>query len=441
MSRIVVVGCGHVGLVFAAGFARLGHAVTGIDRDATLVDELNRGVVRIHEPGLTQLVQDGIAAGTLGFCNGYRDVADAEFVFLAVDTPPTTGGAADLRSIRSAIRSIAGALDGGDPVIVNKCTSPIGTGETIEGIFEEELAAKAKRPRIVANPEFLQQGRAVADFVHPDRIVVGARDPEDARAVAALYEPIDVQAERRIPVIVTDLRTAEMVKYVANAFLATRISFVNEIARLCDGLGVDVEDVVRGVENDARIGNAFFRPGIGFGGSCLPKDVMALRYMGETLGVQTPMLTAVLDVNKTQRTMIVRRLRTALGGRIDRKRIAVWGVAFKGGTEDVRESPAVELIELLLNEGAKVVSYDPSGAPAAPARVKATMVDDAVDAVRGADALVVASDWPDFGDVPLGELRAAMIGNVIVDGRNVLDQASAEREGFVYQGVGRGRPT
>ena len=433
-SRIAVIGCGHVGLVFAAGLAELGHRVIGVDRDETLVSRLGAGQVHIHEPALPELVNRGLARGTLSFTTRYEAaVPNADFIFLAVDTPPTVGGAADLRNMRAAMRSIAVSLNGKAPLIVNKSTSPIGTGESIEALLQDALGTRQKHPRIVANPEFLRQSRAVQDFFHPDRIVIGARFPADATAVAELYG--DLGGE----LIITDLRTAEMIKYVANSFLATRISFINEVARLCEELGVDVDQVIEGVAPDPRIGAHFFQPGIGFGGSCLPKDVSALRYMGETLGVATPVLSAVLEVNKIQRTTALRKLRAALGGRLDNKTIAVWGVTFKGGTEDVRESPALELISLLMNEGADVRAYDPSFAPAAPDRIRETLRATAIEAAANADALAILTDWDEFRDVDLAPVRAAMRGDVLFDGRNLLTRASAESAGFSYIAVGRGR--
>src|SRR4051794_18507745 len=317
--QVSVIGCGHVGLVMAAGLADLGHDVVGIDIDLALIERLNRGEVDLLEPDLPEVVRRGLDSGRLRFTTAYEDgIPKAELIVLAVDTPQTLGGAADLRNLRAATRSIAANLNGTSPIIVNKSTSPIGTGETIESLVSAVLAEHGRTPRIVANPEFLRQGHAMWDFFHPDRIVVGARSRDDALIVAELYAGLGA------PTIVTDLRTAEMIKYVANSFLATRISFINEIARLCDEIGSSVDQVVQGVAYDPRIGSSFFHPGIGFGGSCLPKDVAALRYIGETFGVATPVLSAVQEVNLKQRTNAVRRLRARLGT-LENKVIAVWG--------------------------------------------------------------------------------------------------------------------
>jgi UDPglucose 6-dehydrogenase len=433
-SRVAVVGCGHVGLVMAAGLAELGHQVIGIDRSEALVAGLCSGEVTIRERGLPELVRDNLANGRLTFTTSYdHAIPHAEFVFLAVDTPSTLVGAANLRNLRSATRSIAEALNGSMPIIINKSTSPIGTGETIESLLEEALRGRSVAPRIVSNPEFLQQGQAVDDFFNPDRIVIGARAQADAEAVAALYEKLP--GER----ILTDLRTAEMIKYVANSFLATRVSFINEIARLSEAIGVDIDQVVAGIASDPRIGSHFFRAGIGYGGSCLPKDVAALRYVGEVMGVATPMLSAVQEINDAQRLSAVRRLRARLGS-LEGKVIAVWGLTFKGGTEDTRDSPAADVVHLLQNEGAIVRAYDPGVVEypdGAGEALRPLLCPTALDAAHGADALAILSDWREFATIPLDQVRAAMRGRVIFDGRNVLSRDEAEAEDFAYIGVGR----
>lgn len=433
--RIAIVGCGHVGLVMASGFAHLGHRVIGVDRDPELVAELGRGILRVQEDGLPQLMADGVAAGRLRFTTSYEEaIPEVEFIFLAVDTPQTLGGASDLRNLRAAAHSVATSLNGYAPIVVNKSTSPIGTGDMLETILWRETRDGHKPPTIVANPEFLQQGRAVRDFFAPTRIVVGAGSPEDARRVADLYQGLPGE------VVLTSRRTAEMIKYVANTFLATRISFINEVAQLCEAMGVDVDEVVAGVAQDARIGSHFFRPGIGYGGSCLPKDTAALRFMGEATGVPTPFLAAVQQVNEQARTRTVRRLREALGT-LERKRIAVWGLTFKGDTEDTRQSPATEVVQLLVNEGAEVVAYDPSQPTQSmlPPRLHIELAATALDAVEDADALAILSDWREFVSVPLGEVVARMRGDLVLDGRNMLDPDDARHVGFRYLGVGRGR--
>jgi UDPglucose 6-dehydrogenase len=430
-ANVAVIGCGHVGLVQAAGMAELGHRVTGVDLNESLVGRLSGADIHIHEPGLADLVAGGLKSGRLSFTTSYdAAVPDADFIFLAVDTPSTMGGAADLRNIRAATRSIASSLNGKNPVVVNKSTSPIGTGETIGSILRSALLDANRTPRIVSNPEFLRQGRAVHDFFNPDRIVIGGRTIEDTRAVAELYSRLSG------PLILTDLRTAEMIKYVANSFLATRVSFINEIARLCEYLNVEIDEVVSGLGLDPRIGPHFLNPGIGFGGSCLPKDVAALRYMGEVFGVSTPILSAVQGVNVAQRTSAVRRLRARMGT-LEDKVIGVWGVTFKGETEDARESPAVDVINLLQNEGATVRAFDPAAPTSAPEHVQRTFASSALEAARGADALAVLTDWPEFCHVPLVQVKSVMRGSVLFDGRNLLSRAEAERVGFAYIAVGR----
>jgi UDPglucose 6-dehydrogenase len=433
-QRITVIGCGHVGLIVSVGLAELGHDVVGLDVSDDLVARLRRAEPQIEEPALGRYLQKGISSGRLTFTSRYEEaIPDAGFIFIAVDTPQTLAGAADLRNIRAAMRSVVENLNGTSPVIVNKSTSPIGTGETIENLVSEALSSGGRLPRIVSNPEFLQQGQALEDFFTPNRIVVGSRSSEDAERVADLYAPL------RAPVLLTDLRTAEMIKYVANSFLATRISFINEVARLCEELGIDIDPVVAGISKDERIGSHFFRPGIGFGGSCLPKDVAALRYIGDTLGVATPVLSAVQQVNANQRTSAVRRLRARLGS-LEGKRIGVWGLTFKGGTEDTRDSPAMDVVSLLVNEGAIVHAYDPSVSAdpgQAPAWLQPLIGATALDVADDADALAILTDWPEFASLPLKTVRARMRGSVLFDGRNVLTKDAAEAGGFAYHGVGR----
>jgi UDPglucose 6-dehydrogenase len=432
---IAVIGCGHVGLVMAAGFAHLGHTVVGLDRDADLLAELERGALRIKEDGLPQLVAEGVAAGRLRFTTSYDDaIPHAEFIFLAVDTPQTPSGASDVRNLRAAASSVAGCLNGYAPIIVNKSTSPIGTGDMLETLLWRETPEGHTRPTVVANPEFLQQGRAVRDFFEPSRIVVGATSEEDARRVAELYAGLPSE------IVLTGRRTAEMIKYVANTFLATRISFINEIAQLCEAMGVDVDEVVAGVAQDERVGGHFFRPGIGYGGSCLPKDTAALRFLGEAMGVPMPFLTAVQQVNESARMRSIRRLREALGS-VERARVAVWGLTFKGDTEDTRQSPALEVVQLLVHDGAEVIAYDPSRPTVAalPPRLPIGLAPTALDAVDGADALAILTDWGEFATVPLADVATRMRGRVVLDGRNMLDPDEVLRAGLRYLGVGRGR--
>jgi UDPglucose 6-dehydrogenase len=433
--RVTVVGCGHVGAVMAACLAELGHCVRGVDVDASLVARLQAGSAPFIEAGLDDLLARHALLGNLSFTTAYDDALNgAEFVFLCVNTPATTTGAADLRFVRRAVAQIAGALMeyADQPLIVNKSTSPIGTGNTIEAIFDGMFPPDQARPAIVANPEFLREGNGVKDFFHPDRIVIGAHRQEDARRVASLYAGLDV------PVIITDLRSAELIKYVSNGFLATKVSFVNEIAKLCESLGVDVDGVLEGVSLDPRIGNLFMSPGVGYGGSCLPKDVDALCHSGDSVGLTMRVLSAVQDVNIGQRKHVVNSIRRAVG-RLEGTRIAAWGVTFKAGSEDLRESPAIDIINLLRNEGARVRVYDPSlQAGIAPSFADETC-ESAMAAAAGAHCVAILTDWPEFAEVDLGDLATSMLGRVVYDARNLLHRELVEAAGLEYYGIGRPR--
>ncbi len=428
--RIAVVGCGHVGLVTAAGLAHLGHRVCGVDINANLVGQLNAGSHPFFERGLTELLEEGVEAGRLGFSTDYAQaVPGADFVFLTVNTPTLPSGAVDMSRVRAATHSIKAHIGADRPIIVNKSTSPVGTGETIASIVRDGLAADGGELRIVANPEFMREGQAVEDFLHPDRIVIGASSLEDAHAVADLYGDLG-------PILITDLRSAELIKYVANSYLATRISFANEVARLSEALDTDVDVVLRGAGMDSRIGTTYFSAGLGYGGSCLPKDVAALRFIGELNGVSTPLLTAVDTVNRSRPVEIMRRLMSELGD-IAGKRIGVWGVTFKGDTEDTRDSPALTVIGALLNADARVSIFDPSGPSDVPPSVAAAMVPSAIDAARDVEALLVLTDWAEFAEVPLDDLARAMDGRLLIDGRNHLDSEAVRAAGLVYTGMGR----
>jgi UDPglucose 6-dehydrogenase len=432
-STVCVVGCGHVGVVTAACLAELGHRVAGVDIDAGRVARLRTGAAPFLEPGLDGLLAGNLAAGRLGFTTDYDEGLDgAEFVVLCVSTPSTPTGAADLRHVRRAAERIgaAVAVSGARPVIVNKSTAPIGTGETLDALLTRWIPERARRPVVVANPEFLREGTAVRDFFRPDRIVVGSDSAADAARVAELYAGVDA------PVICTDLRTAEMIKYVSNAFLATRVSFVNEVARLCESLHVDLDTMLHGVTLDPRVGAAFFQPGIGYGGSCLPKDVAALLHTGDTAGVTMRVLTAVQEANVAQRRHAVNSLRRALG-RLDGLTIAAWGATFKGGADDLRESPALDVIALLRNEGARVRLHDPSVPAGSTLDLADVACGSAVDAARDADAVAVLADWPEFRAVDLRAVRAVMAGDLLYDGRNLLRRPDVEAAGLTYLGVGR----
>ena len=427
--RICVIGTGYVGLVYAVCMAELGHDVIAIDVDAAKIDLLATGKSPIYEPGLDALLRQNLDSGRLRFTTEYA-VAEAEFIFLAVSTPSTHEGAADLRHVRAAVRSIAENVQGGHPIIINKSTSPVGTGDTLDYLLSARNGG-GEFP-IVANPEFLREGCAVEDFFHPDRIVLGARDEQAAQAVAELYAPLNA------PIIVTDVKTAEMIKYASNAFLATKISFINEIASICEGVGANVTDVARAMGMDDRIGAKFLEPGLGFGGSCLPKDVRALSYLATVYGAHPQMLSAVLQINADQRRRVIRMLRDALGS-LEGRVVTLLGLAFKPGTDDTREAPSVDLARLLMNEGARVHAYDPFAmAPFAVMFPDVVMYKDPLAASKDSDAVVVVTEWDEFRNIDLAALNAVMSTPLIADCRNALDRVAVQEAGFACFGVGFG---
>lgn len=428
MAHLAVIGCGYVGTVSAACFARLGHRVDCIDVDHDRIRLLESGRSPIHEPGLESLLREGIRGGRLRFMAGYPDRIEAEFAFIAVNTPGSQEGPADLRAVRDAVASVASRLHPGS-IIVNKSTVPIGTGDLVEGMA---LRSGNGHISVVSNPEFLREGSAVHDFLHPDRIVLGSNDPVAIERVAALYAKLSPRVQR------TDIRTAEMIKYASNAFLATKISFINEMAAICEALGADVEEVARGMGMDDRIGPKFLRAGIGWGGSCFPKDVRALAHMAAVHGTNPQLLRSVIDINKDQRLRVVRKLRSALDG-LEGRRIVILGAAFKPDTDDIRNSPALELAQLLRLEGAHVAVYDPV-VPADRIRLEAPDIEVAVTpeaGARDAHAIVIATDWPQFHDLPLEALGRSMARRVLFDARNFFAPAAVREAGFAYLCMGR----
>ena len=428
MTRIAVVGCGYVGGVSAACFAELGHQVDCIDVNADRIASYRRGQSPIYEPGLDDLLARGIASGRLSFHDRYPDRIDAEIVFIAVNTPGSQEGAADLRAVRDAVSSVAPRLAPGS-IIVNKSTVPIGTGDLVEG-----MARRATDTPIfvVSNPEFLREGSAVPDFMRPDRIVLGSNEPEAIERVARLYASLEATVVR------VDIRTAEMIKYASNAFLATKISFINEMAAICEVLGADVSDVAFGMGLDDRIGGRFLSAGLGWGGSCFPKDVRALAHMASVHGTHPQLLRSVIDINNGQRFRMVSRLRGILGG-IEGKRIFILGAAFKAQTDDIRNSPALELANLLALEGAEVVLTDPvvSADRVAAEGILSEFVGDIPAGARGAHAIVLATDWPEFLSFDYSQVAPSMESLVFFDGRNAMDSGALSAAGFKYLCVGR----
>jgi UDPglucose 6-dehydrogenase len=415
-------------------FAELGNRVICLDINEEKVVRLRRGEIPIYEPGLEELVQRNVAAGRLRFTTSYAEaVPGADFCFIAVNTPSGAEGEADLGQVRSAAASLAAHLRDGT-IIVNKSTVPIGTADRVDHIIERHLPPEKRGLRfgVVSNPEFLREGSAVTDFLHSDRVVLGATRHEDAEEVAQLYRPL------KCPVLITDPRTAEMIKYASNAFLATKISFINEVASICERLGADVRVVAEGMGRDPRIGRAFLDAGLGWGGSCFPKDVKALAHMAAVSGCHPQLLRTVIEINKDQRLKVIRRLRDTLGS-LEGQTVALLGLAFKANTDDLREAPALEIAHLLLAEGAIVRAYDPVAMPNATHLLpEATFATDAYDAVSGADAAVVVTDWNEFKQLDLARLRERMTRPVLIDGRNVYEPAVARGAGFLYYAVGRG---
>ncbi|HET8631758.1 MAG TPA: UDP-glucose/GDP-mannose dehydrogenase family protein [Thermomicrobiales bacterium] len=431
MAGIAVIGAGYVGLVTGAVFAEQGHRVVGVDIDAARVARLAAGECPIFEPGLPELLARGRAAGRLAFTTDYaRAVPAADFVFICVDTPPGPTGGANMSRVRAAARGIGRHLaPGRRTIVVNKSTMPIGSGDLVGALVGEEAPAGADFA-VVANPEFLREGTAVGDMLHPDRVVLGSGDLAARDAVAALYHHTGA------PTIETDLRTAEMIKYASNAFLAARLSFINEVAHICEGLGADVRQVAAGMGLDRRIGPHYLAAGVGFGGSCLPKDVQALEYMAAEADCHPQLLRAVLEINRDARRAFVRKLDRALGG-LEGAEVAVWGLAFKPDTDDLREAPALEIIGDLQTRGARVRAYDPAAMAGAWALLPGvTFCADPYEAAAGADAVALVTGWDEFKRLDLARVRAGMRRPVLVDGCNLYDPHDLAALGFAHRGVG-----
>jgi UDPglucose 6-dehydrogenase len=423
---------GYVGLTTAACLADLGNDVIGVDIDVARVNMLRRNKVPIYEPGLEELIARSARGGRLSYTTDLTEaIADAEFVFLAVGTPPDSRGGADLTALKAAVRGIGASLVD-NLVIINKSTVPIGTGDLVSEIVAASRPSEAIEFSVVSNPEFLREGSAVNDFMHPDRVVLGGHDRRAAERVAELYRPLEC------PVLITDLYTAEMIKYASNAFLATKISFINEIARICEKLDADVSVVAEGMGMDARIGAAFLDAGIGFGGSCFPKDVRALARMAQEMGYHPELLHTVMDINRDMRKLVVDRLEELLGG-LRGQRIGILGLSYKPNTDDLREAPALDIIESLLKKGAQVTVYDPVAMPKAKQVLNGAVVcaRDAYGAARKADAVALVTEWNQFRSLDLKRLKQGMRRPVVVDGRNIWDPARMRDLGFVYRGIGR----
>ncbi len=421
-ADIVVIGTGYVGITTAACLAHLGHRVIGADIDPRRVEHLSNGVIPIVEDGLEELVKEGLANGNLRFTtDSAAAAASCEFAYLCVPTPQGADGSADLSHIEDVARVIGPVLPS-ESIVVNKSTVPVGSTRVVERVLGRSDVF------VVSNPEFLREGSAVHDFLHPDRIVIGSDDQSAAIRVASLYLGI------ASPPIVTDPASAETIKYASNAFLATKVSFVNAIAAVCEAVGADVNDVVLGMGYDPRIGHQFLRPGPGWGGSCLPKDTRALVRIAEDSGYDFDLLKGVITVNEQQLERVVSKVSEAVGGSVSGRKVAAWGLAFKARTDDLRDSPALEVIRRLTARGATVRAYD----PAVNSSIEGLEVcADPYAACEGADVLVVLTEWDEFRWLDLDKVAAVMANPAIVDSRNVLDRSAAARRGFNYQGIGR----
>ncbi|POR40301.1 UDP-glucose/GDP-mannose dehydrogenase family protein [Methylobacterium sp. V23] len=432
--RIAMVGSGYVGLVSGTCFADFGHSVVCIDKDPAKIDALNAGRIPIFEPGLETLVADNVRQGRLTFTTEFKDaVAQADAVFIAVGTPSRRGdGFADLSYVYAAAREIAQSLSG-YTVVVTKSTVPVGTGDEVERILRE--TASDAEVAVVSNPEFLREGAAIADFKRPDRIVIGAEDERAAEVMREVYRPLYLNAA---PILVTGRRTAELTKYAANAFLATKITFINEIADLCEQVGANVQEVARGIGLDNRIGSKFLHAGPGYGGSCFPKDTLALVKTAQDAGTPVRLVETVVAVNDQRKRAMARKVIQACGGSVRGKTIAILGLTFKPNTDDMRDAPALSIITGLQDGGATIRAYDPEGMAAArPLLSDVTYASDAYDCAQGADALVVVTEWNAFRALDFSRLRDAMRAPVLIDLRNVYSQEVVKRHGFKYVSIGR----
>jgi UDPglucose 6-dehydrogenase len=430
-----MIGTGYVGLVSGACFADFGHVVCCVDKDSGKIDGLNAGRMPIWEPGLEALVSANKERGRLTFTTDLSSAVEhAEAVFIAVGTPARRGdGHADLTFVFDAVRELATVMRPGT-VVVTKSTVPVGTGDEIERILREEGVSDVS---VASNPEFLREGAAIADFKHPDRIVVGAEDDRAREVLREIYRPLFLN---RAPILFTGRRTAELTKYAANAFLAVKISFINEIADLCEAVDADVQEVARGIGLDNRIGPKFLHAGPGYGGSCFPKDTLALLQTADKAGIDQRIVRTTVEVNDDRKASMVDRVSRAVGGDVKGKRVGILGLAFKPNTDDMRDAPSIPLIKALVERGAKVSAFDPVARHQAERVLSGIeFADDAYSAAAGADAVVIVTEWDEFRALDLRKIAASLRGKVLVDLRNVYDRGEAEEAGLAFFGVGRGR--
>lgn len=431
MKQICVIGVGYVGLVTAACFADLGNRVIALDINEDKINGLKNGIMPIYEPGLKELVDRNALSKRLTFTTSYPEALQGtEFAFIAVGTPSGVDGEADLRYVAASASAIAEHMQ--EPLIViNKSTVPVGTGDWVADIIRNHQP-KPIPFAVVSCPEFLREGSAISDFMQPHRTVLGSLDAEAAEKVAQLHLPL------RAPIMITDLRTAEMIKYASNAFLATKISFINEIANICEALGADVKEVAAGMGYDKRIGASFLEAGLGYGGSCFPKDVKALAYMAAEKGRHPQLLNAVMEINNDRRPMLVNHLKEMLGD-LKGKTIGLLGLSFKPNTDDMRDAPSITISDLLLAGGAKVKAYDPVAMEIAkPLLPNVILCTDPYELAEGCDALVIVTEWNEFKQLDLSVIKNLMKQPVIMDGRNIYEPEKVIKMGFRYRGLGRG---
>jgi UDPglucose 6-dehydrogenase len=430
--RIAVVGTGYVGLVAGACFAESGNDVVCVDNNQAKVRLLRRGKVPIYEPGLEELVRRNRAEKRLTFTTTLaKAVRDSQVIFIAVGTPQGEDGSADLKYVLEVARQIARAMNG-YKVIVDKSTVPVGTSEKVREVVRRETTHPFS---VVSNPEFLKQGAAIDDFLKPDRVVIGAEDPRAQELMLELYEPF---TRTGAPIMMMDCASAELAKYAANAMLATRISFMNEVANVCELVGADVDHVRRAIGSDKRIGTSFLFPGIGYGGSCFPKDVQAMKRFAADKDYSFKILDAVEEVNKFQKTKLATQMKKHFGS-LKNKTIGLWGLAFKPRTDDMREAPSIPLVEALLSAGASVQAFDPEAMRIAKSIFgsKITYVSNAYDAVKGADALAIVTEWNEFRRPDFARIRSLMRSPIVFDGRNLFAPAQMKQNGFTYYSIGR----
>jgi len=430
--KVAVIGTGYVGLVTGACLAKLGHRVTCMDKNKERIESLRQGIIPIYEKGLENIVKENLAGGTLSFSDSLKEAQeDKEVLFVAVGTPSGANGRADLSQVEAVIEDLA-VQPGKNPLtVVMKSTVPVGTGRKVSALLKK-FSPSPERYGVVSCPEFLREGTAVEDFLHPERIVIGSENQSDALKMKELFR--DLKASY----VVTDLESAEMIKYASNAFLATKISFINEIANICERVGADVEDVAKGMGLDSRIGPQFLKAGLGYGGSCFPKDTQALIGIAEDQDYNFRILRSVTEVNSVQRWRIVGKLEEMLEGVLQGKAVCILGLSFKPGTDDVRDAPSLDIIGEILKRGGLVRAYDPlvKGEELFPGDAVKDF-SDAYGAAKGVDAVVLVTEWPEFGELSLADLKGAMAGDILLDGRNYFNPAAAKELGFRYSGMGR----